>query len=434
MPRKGKRPIGSTIASKCAVAAPQPEIVEPTQEESNESPIPPTDSSAEQTRKEQVEERPTSPEIETDIRPRKTLHRTLTQDEEDDLVAWLRENSFLFDKSSAGFKYKEKKNSTWAAKEAELGLKPGDLSSIWYTNMRTQYSKLIKLTNKSGSGAGERTARQQWILDNFEFLRPYLVQLRTQRGSKFAEKRKELVLEETEDDDAASDSSAPSTSAVSGCRPKAARVLSSLTSELESVRGAITVAQDPAAHTGQFLVYLMRQMDQQRMNVFVTRATRLALDLAEESQEEKRRLATQEAAGHVGQQIADPVFAMPVPPAPTSSIYRRQAPISAAFGSAWQQNQFQQQDHMQQDFQLATNIAASAPPAHLTPLLKSFTHLQPPNVQPILQQPTCAYRSITPAIETPTTTASIIRQAMDMVSTPNSSPILTQEMHDAPKD
>lgn len=64
MPRKGKRPIGSTIASKCAVAAPQPEIVEPTQEESNESPIPPTDSSAEQTRKEQVEERPTSPEIE----------------------------------------------------------------------------------------------------------------------------------------------------------------------------------------------------------------------------------------------------------------------------------------------------------------------------------------------------------------------------------
>lgn len=64
MPRKGKRPIGSTNASKCAVAAPQPEIVEPTQEESNESPIPPTDSSAEQTRKEQVEERPTSPEIE----------------------------------------------------------------------------------------------------------------------------------------------------------------------------------------------------------------------------------------------------------------------------------------------------------------------------------------------------------------------------------
>jgi len=55
MPRKGKRPIASTDASKCTVAAPQPEIEEPTQEESNESPIPPTDSTT---------ERPTSPEIE----------------------------------------------------------------------------------------------------------------------------------------------------------------------------------------------------------------------------------------------------------------------------------------------------------------------------------------------------------------------------------
>ena len=126
----------------------------------------------------------------TEFKPRKTLQRTLTQDEEDDLVAWLRENSFLFDKSSAGFKYKEKKNSTWAAKEAELGLRPGDLSTIWYPNMRTQYSKLIKVANKSGSGAAQRTARQQWLLDSFEFLRPYLTLLRGQRGSKVSLKTK----------------------------------------------------------------------------------------------------------------------------------------------------------------------------------------------------------------------------------------------------
>ncbi|KAH3822078.1 hypothetical protein DPMN_123848 [Dreissena polymorpha] len=50
--------------------------------------------------------------------------------------------------------------------------------------MRTQYSKLIKVANKSGSGAAQRTAGQQWLLDNFEFLRPYLVQLRIKRGSK----------------------------------------------------------------------------------------------------------------------------------------------------------------------------------------------------------------------------------------------------------
>lgn len=50
------------------------------------------------------------------------------------MVTWLRENTFLYDKSSADFKLKEKKSRTWAAKEKELGLKPGDLSSIWYPN------------------------------------------------------------------------------------------------------------------------------------------------------------------------------------------------------------------------------------------------------------------------------------------------------------
>ncbi|KAH3885981.1 hypothetical protein DPMN_009980 [Dreissena polymorpha] len=50
--------------------------------------------------------------------------------------------------------------------------------------MRTQYSKLIKVANKSGSGAAQRTAMQQGLLGSFEFQRPYLVQLRDQRGSK----------------------------------------------------------------------------------------------------------------------------------------------------------------------------------------------------------------------------------------------------------
>ena len=67
-----------------------------------------------------------------------------------------------------------------------MGLNAGDLSSIWYPNMRTQYSKLVKSSNKSGSGAPERTARQQWLLDSFAFIKPFLVQLRTTRGSKVA--------------------------------------------------------------------------------------------------------------------------------------------------------------------------------------------------------------------------------------------------------
>lgn len=37
------------------------------------------------------------------------MRRMLTQDEEDDLVTWLREHTFLYDKSSADFKMSEKK-------------------------------------------------------------------------------------------------------------------------------------------------------------------------------------------------------------------------------------------------------------------------------------------------------------------------------------
>ncbi|CAC5391830.1 unnamed protein product [Mytilus coruscus] len=237
------------------------------------------------------QEQPCSLEKEIVSKPRKSVCRTLTNEEEEDLVAWLRENTFLYDKSSADFKLKEKKNRTWAAKEEELGLKAGDLSSIWYPNMRTQFFSRL-----------------------------------------FAEKRKELTSEDTDDTNAASDLSVSSTATAPGNNPKAARALSSLTSELESVRGAITGAQDSPAQTGQFLVYFMRQMDQQRMNLFVTRSTRLALDLVDESQEEKRRLAAKQAA----KQTVAPLCAMPTLPKLTSTTNRRQFQPSAATGSAMQ--------------------------------------------------------------------------------------------------
>jgi hypothetical protein len=79
---------------------------------------------------------------------------------------------------------KDKKARTWLEKEQQMGLNPGDISLVWYPNMRTQYSKLVQVGTKSGSGLQERTARQTWLLEKFAFIRPYLVQLRHQRGSK----------------------------------------------------------------------------------------------------------------------------------------------------------------------------------------------------------------------------------------------------------
>ena len=46
--------------------------------------------------------------FQAEFKSRETMCRVLTQDEEDNLAAWLRDNSFLYDKSSADFKLKEK--------------------------------------------------------------------------------------------------------------------------------------------------------------------------------------------------------------------------------------------------------------------------------------------------------------------------------------
>ena len=58
---------------------------------------------------------------------------------------------------------------------------PGNTLEVWIKNMRTRYAKLIQ--TKSGQGARELTARDQWIVETFGFLRPHIVRCPT-RTSK----------------------------------------------------------------------------------------------------------------------------------------------------------------------------------------------------------------------------------------------------------
>ena len=44
----------------------------------------------------------------------------------------------------------------------------------WYDSIRSRYSRMLKETKASGSGLPELTERQQWILDRFSFLRPFI--------------------------------------------------------------------------------------------------------------------------------------------------------------------------------------------------------------------------------------------------------------------
>lgn len=165
------------------------------------------------------------------------------------------------------------------------------------------------------------------------------------------------------------------------------------------------------------------------MNSFITRVTRQALDLVDESREEKRRLTAQEAAPQAPRQTTS-TFTLPNPPSHLFPANRRRAPPSAAAGSAGQQQQQFRHQQQFQDFQLATNIAAAAPPVHLTPQMSYYSHLQPPNVQPFLpDQPESSF----PAAVT-TTASSVIRRAMEIVCTPSTSFSLSQETLEADLD
>lgn len=58
------------------------------------------------------------------------MKRRLTPEEEDHMVEWLKQNEFLYDKTSERFKMTNQKQKMWADKEEELGgLNPGDLVS-----------------------------------------------------------------------------------------------------------------------------------------------------------------------------------------------------------------------------------------------------------------------------------------------------------------
>lgn len=73
------------------------------------------------------------------------MKRRLTPEEEDHMVEWLKQNEFLYDKTSERFKMTNQKQKMWADKEEELGgLNPGDLEKKWYKDMRTQYGKITK--------------------------------------------------------------------------------------------------------------------------------------------------------------------------------------------------------------------------------------------------------------------------------------------------
>ncbi|XP_046342453.2 uncharacterized protein LOC124123203 [Haliotis rufescens] len=107
----------------------------------------------------------------------------LTMDQQEAMVDWLKAHEVLYNRKLESYKDTKKKGFLWQQQAEVMGVNVDELK-IWYTSLRTRFTKLKK--KKSGDGAPDHSERDQWVLDNFSFLAPftYEVKKRTLLKSK----------------------------------------------------------------------------------------------------------------------------------------------------------------------------------------------------------------------------------------------------------
>lgn len=111
----------------------------------------------------------------------------LSTADEDDLVEWIRDNEELYDKASKLYKDTNRRKRLWRIKAASMEHDTAALMA-WYENMRTRYSKLVKV--KSGDGKKDPTPREDWILKKFNFLSTHIMRRAGKGIASFKSKSK----------------------------------------------------------------------------------------------------------------------------------------------------------------------------------------------------------------------------------------------------
>ncbi|CAH1258928.1 Hypp2110 [Branchiostoma lanceolatum] len=106
--------------------------------------------------------------VSSQIKKRKTTIATLSEAEEETMLAWLREHPELYNKKVKEYKNLRRKEALWQEKAAEMGRSVEHLQT-WYRSMRTRMARLLK--NKS---SGEFTDRDAWVMENLAFLRKHI--------------------------------------------------------------------------------------------------------------------------------------------------------------------------------------------------------------------------------------------------------------------
>ena len=110
----------------------------------------------------------------SDSIPTKKSKVDFSPEEDQNMIEWLEENPVLYNKKLSLYKDTAKKEKIWRDKAVEMG-KSVDVLKVWYGSLRSRYGKLKK--RRSGSEDADLTERDDWVLRNFEFLRPHIYEV-----------------------------------------------------------------------------------------------------------------------------------------------------------------------------------------------------------------------------------------------------------------
>ena len=108
--------------------------------------------------------------------PKKRLHVSLNDAEEDEMVEFLRVNEILYNRKKTDYKSKDIKNKLWSDQAPKMG-KPVSEIKTWYDSIRTRLGRLKKEKTKSGTAPPEWSDRDTWIWNNMQFLSNHIVEV-----------------------------------------------------------------------------------------------------------------------------------------------------------------------------------------------------------------------------------------------------------------
>lgn len=120
-------------------------------------------------------ESPTQPPNSPQIKKKCRIITDFTTEQEIDLASWIQDNEIFYNKKLNVYKDYKKKEALWQEKSASMD-KDTDVLKTWYKSIRTRFTRLIH--RKSGDGATELTERDNWILQNFTWLKDHVFEMK----------------------------------------------------------------------------------------------------------------------------------------------------------------------------------------------------------------------------------------------------------------